>query len=58
MRGRPWNWVVSRVRLVMFDWNRQYATHNFWEHDSGLLLAGFKKSYLCPAWVDSAFPAS
>jgi hypothetical protein len=25
---------------------------------SGLLLAGFEKSYLCPAWVDSAFPAS
>jgi hypothetical protein len=25
---------------------------------SGLLLAGFEKSYLCPLWVDSAFPAS
>lgn len=25
---------------------------------SGLLLAGFEKSYLCPLWVDAAFPAS
>jgi hypothetical protein len=25
---------------------------------SGLLLAGFEKSYRCPLWVDSAFPAS
>jgi hypothetical protein len=25
---------------------------------SGLLLAGFEKSYLCPRWVDSALPAS
>jgi len=25
---------------------------------SGLLLAGFEKSYLCPLWVDSAFPAN
>jgi hypothetical protein len=25
---------------------------------SGLLLAGFEKSYLCPLWVDEAFPAN
>lgn len=25
---------------------------------AGLLLAGFEKSYLCPLWVDSGFPAS
>jgi hypothetical protein len=25
---------------------------------AGLLLAGFEKSYLCPLWVDAAFPAS
>jgi hypothetical protein len=25
---------------------------------SGLLLAGFEKSYLCPLWVDAGFPAS
>jgi hypothetical protein len=25
---------------------------------AGLLLAGFEKSYLCPLWVDEAFPAS
>ena len=25
---------------------------------AGLLLAGFEKSYLCPLWVDSAFPAN
>jgi len=25
---------------------------------AGLLLAGFEKSYLCPAWVDAGLPAS
>jgi hypothetical protein len=25
---------------------------------AGLLLAGFEKSYLCPLWVDTAFPAN
>ena len=25
---------------------------------AGLLLAGFEKAYLCPLWVDEAFPAS
>ncbi len=28
------------------------------EATAGLLLAGFEKSYLCPLWVDAAFPAS
>jgi hypothetical protein len=48
--------IESGARLICARIDTEGERSN--DAASGLLLAGFEKSYLCPLWVDSAFPAN